>query len=94
MSTIDGLLFAFEGEEYSLVTDDHGERFLRGKGKKYRDGQSEYQAFEGDIPLAQIGSIARSETTPMFYITIGMAALAVAMYLILALSLNGRGFGG
>ena len=83
VSTTDGWLVAFGAEDYTLITDEHGESFVRGKGKRFREGQSEYHSFEGDIPLEQIRRISHFETTPVFYISISLVVIVIGLYALL-----------
>jgi len=94
VSTKDGRQISFDSREYNLDADENGQRVLRGKGKLFLQGGPQFKSFDGTIPFREIERISRSEKTPMFYVAIVAATLAVGYVLFWSLALNGRGFGG
>ena len=94
ISTKDGRQISFESHKYNLISDENGRQVIRGEGKMYRQGESQFESFEGSIPVDEIERISTSEKTTMFYVTIAAAALAVGYVLLWTIALNGRGFGG
>jgi hypothetical protein len=94
VSTKDCRRVSFNSRQYNLDSDENGRPAIRGKGKLYRKSESQFESFEGTIPIDDIERISTSEKTSMFYVTIVAATLAVGYILFWTLALNGRGFGG
>jgi hypothetical protein len=94
VSTKDGRQFSFNSDQYSLATDENGQQVIRGNGKVYHQGKSQFKSFEGSIPIDDIDRITTSEKTAMYYVSIATAAAVVGYAIIWAIALNGRGFGG
>jgi hypothetical protein len=67
---------------------------IRGKERIYHEKGPQFETFEGDIPLDNVKKISTYEHTPIFYIAIVTASLAVGVIVFLALAMGGRGFGG
>jgi hypothetical protein len=94
VSAKDGRQISFGSHQYNLTTDQNGQQVVRGKGKVYHQGESQFKMFEGSIPVDNIVRITTSKKTTMFYLTIAAAAAVVGYAIIWAVALNGRGFGG
>lgn len=94
VSIKDGRQVSFDSHQYSLDVDTNGRQVIRGRGKVYRQGESQFDLFEGGILIEDVEKISTSEKTTMFYVTVAAATLAVGYALIWVIALNGRGFGG
>ncbi|MBI5471108.1 MAG: hypothetical protein HY961_02050 [Ignavibacteriae bacterium] len=94
VSLRDGRKVSFGGQKYNLDVDENGRRVLRGKGKQYHKGESQFTSFDGAIPLESIEKITTSEKTSMFYIVIIGSTVAVGCIVLFLTALDGRGFGG
>ena len=94
VSTKDGRRVRFNSRKYCLDSDENGRQGIRGTGKVFRQGESQFKTFEGIIPIEDMERISTSERTSMFYVSIAATALAIGFALWLKFTLNGRGFGG
>jgi len=94
VSTTEGDQIRFAGGNYHIVVDEGGEEVIQGKGRRFLRGQSQFERFEGRIPVSHVLQISTSETTTMLYVGIGVIGLMLAFGIVIATSLHGGGFGG
>jgi len=94
ISTKDGRQVNFDSGQYNVNSDENGRRLVSGRGRVFRQGESQFESFEGSIPIDDIERISTSETITMFYVGIIAAATLAVGYVLLVIALNGRGFGG
>jgi hypothetical protein len=94
VSLKDGRRVRFGSDDYSVFTDSSGRDIMKGNGKVYHLQDTQFESFEGDIPLSEIDKVTTSEKTTMFYLIIAATGLTIAYIVAFSLALGGRGFGG
>jgi hypothetical protein len=94
VSTTEGDQVRFGGGDYHIFVDEAGQEVIQGSGKRFLPGQSQFETFEGRIPMSHVLQVSKSQTTAMLYVGIGAVALMIAFGIFIATGLHGGGFGG
>ncbi len=94
VSTKDGLQYSFDANEYTTTIDSVGVTVVTGRGKQYRQGQSQFEWFEGSIPVSSIERVSSIHTTTFFYVLLITGGVSVGLLLWLAMQFRGHGPGG
>jgi hypothetical protein len=94
VSTHDSRTIRLSGGDYHIVKVGEN-KLLRGKGELYlNERRTETKRLELEIPLSEITSIETRDKTFFHYIAPFIIGSAVVAVLLLALALQGKGFGG
>ncbi len=84
VSTIDGNRYKFSGGDYKITPDSNGAPILLGQAKKYRANTTQFEKFEGAIPVNDIEKVSTSETTIWLYVSIVVTASLIGFALLFA----------
>jgi hypothetical protein len=82
VSLTDGRQIQFTASEYQLTNDEQGHQVIRGKGRLFQKGQSQFESFDGDVLLDDTAHISTSNGTLVHVLAIVAASLA-GVYLLL-----------
>lgn len=95
VSTRDGRKVSFSSGSYSIVTDTTGRKVVKGTGRMQPRLSAPDEPFVGQIPIDEVESIHCLEKSTLFYFSVvaGVAATAVVIILVIALS-GGASAGG
>lgn len=89
VTTRDDRRFEFSPGEYSVTTDELGNKAVHGKAKLFAHDGPQYQWFEGDIPFENILRITTPETTIWFYLAIILLGLTLLYGIFLGMAFRG-----
>jgi hypothetical protein len=92
--TKDSSRYHFDGGSYNVSLDTNGVQTISGHAKKYQPTESKFTRFEGCIPLGDIEKISSDEKTPFFYISLGVATIAIGLSIWVVIAFSHLGTGG
>ena len=94
VSTKDGFQYGFDANQYTTTTDSTGVTVVKGRGKQYRQGQSNFDWFEGSIPINSIERVSSIHNTTFFYVLMITAGVSLGLVLWLAIEFRGHSVAG
>jgi hypothetical protein len=92
--TKDSSRYYFEGGSYTISQDTTSKQAIYGQAKKYRPNKERHTNFQGSIPLSDVEKIYSFETTPFFYVCLGVVTVSVVLFVWFAPAFSHFGTGG
>jgi hypothetical protein len=93
VSTRDGRKYEFSANQHAVISDENGNKAIRGKAKVFAGTGPQFLWFDGDVLFQDILRISTPEKTDFYYVALVTSGVVLVLIVYMATLFRGN-FGG